>query len=214
VLFKTVRQFSFEAADLGGELDNDGHQRLGGGAHGVGDHGRGLELWGAEHGLDLGGSFLDPPLAAGPAQTSRDLGLREAAAERWGRGHVQNSEGVSRSELVEGRQGRRVELAQGGPELVQLPLPAPDHALVRSGQHLYDLGEVAVPGDGPVIVAIGPGQFGQNPGVAGVGLRPRRGVALPIARGRHRVHGQHGVPRRHHRTDKQSPVRFSGDHHL
>jgi len=164
--------------------------------------------------LNLDGSFFESPLAAGATQRGGDLGLRKAPTEHGRRGDGQHGEGVSGAEFIEGRQGRRVELPQRRTKLVQLPLAAPDQALVSSGQHFHHLGEVAVPSDGPVVMAISPGEFGQDPGVTRVGLRSRRGVALPIAGGRHRVDRQHGVSRRHHRSDEQAPIGFGGNHHL
>jgi hypothetical protein len=40
------------------------------------------------------------------------------------------------------------------------------------GQDLHRLSQVAVAGDGAVVVGIRAGQLGQHPGVAGIGLAP------------------------------------------
>lgn len=76
------------------------------------------------------------------------------------------------------------------PQLVGLPLPGPDHVLVRAGQHLDCLGEIAVAGDRPVVVPIGAGELGQYPRVTRVGLRARSRESFPVARRRQRVHRQ------------------------
>ena len=82
------------------------------------------------------------------------------------------------------------------------------------GQHLHRLGQLAVAGHRAVIVGIGAGQLGQHLGVAGIGLGSRGRVALPVARGRHRVHRQHLVAGGHQGADEQAPVGLGGHHHL
>jgi hypothetical protein len=39
-------------------------------------------------------------------------------------------------------------------------------------------------------------------------------VPIPIPRGRHRIHREHQVPRRHQGGDEQAPVGLDPDHHL
>jgi len=114
----------------------------------------------------------------------------------------------------EGLQRRRVELPQRRAELIELALPGPDQTLVGSGQDLDRLGQIAITSYGPVDVAIGPGQLGQDPGVTGVGLRPRGRVPLPIARHQQRVDRQHPVTSRDQRTDEQAPVGLGRHHDL
>ena len=68
--------------------------------------------------------------------------------------------------------------------------------------------------DRPVVVAVGADHVGQDLGVTGVGLRSRGRVAVPIARGRHRVHREHQIAGRDQRGDEQAPVGLDPDHHL
>jgi hypothetical protein len=83
-----------------------------------------------------------------------------------------------------------------------------------SGQHFHRLSQVGVAGDGPVVLAIGAGQLRQDSGVPGIRLRSRGGMPLPVAGGRHRVHGQDRVPGCHERPDEQPPVRLRRHDHF
>lgn len=72
-------------------------------------------------------------------------------------------------------------------------LPGPDHALMRPRDHLDVFGDVAVPGDRPVMRPVQPDQLGQYMRITPVALQPRRAMPFPIPRCLLRVHGVHGV---------------------
>jgi len=67
VLFKTRGEVLGQAGGLGGHLGDDGHAGRNRRAHGGGDHRWGLQLRGTQRGFDLGGPFVDAPLAAASA---------------------------------------------------------------------------------------------------------------------------------------------------
>jgi hypothetical protein len=61
---------------------------------------------------------------------------------------------------------------------------------------------------------VGVDQIGQHPRIPTIRLGSGDGVALPIAAGRQRVHGDHLKAGRHQRPDQQPPVGLDPDHHL
>ena len=61
---------------------------------------------------------------------------------------------VRHSQVLERFECGRIELPQHRPELVDLPLPGTDQVLMGTGQHLGCFGQVAVPGDRPMVMAI------------------------------------------------------------
>jgi hypothetical protein len=187
VLVKTVGQLGLEGGDLSGELAGDGDEGTDDRAHRLAQQIRGGELRGPQRCLDLGGSLLGAPLPAAAPQRRRDLGAGQMAAQRRGRSDGEHGQGVAVAQLPEGLEGVGVELAQGRAELVELPLAGPDQALVGPGEDLDRLDQLAVTGNGSVVVMIGAGQFRQHPGITRIGLRPRGRVPLPIARHRQRV---------------------------
>jgi hypothetical protein len=112
-------------------------------------------------------------LAAGAGEGSGQLGPRELPAQGWGRRHLEHGQGVAAAHLgAEGGQRPRVELSQQAAELVDLPSAGPDQALVGAGQDLDRLGQLAVAGDGAVVVPVGPDQVGQDLGIGSIGLAP------------------------------------------
>jgi hypothetical protein len=63
----------------------------------------------------------------------------------------------------------------------QLPGPLPQQRLVGPSHHLDRLGQVAVLGDGPQLMPVGPHHVGQRVGVSGVALGTRNAVPLALA---------------------------------
>lgn len=84
---------------------------------------------------------------------------------------------------------------------------------MRPGQDLDGLGQVTVTRDTTVVVAVGPDELGQHLGVTRIGLRPRQGVAVPIARRSPRVDRVHLVAGLDQRLDPQPAVGLDADHH-
>jgi hypothetical protein len=96
------------------------------------------------------------------------------------------------------------ELAQRAAQRVDVPLPAPDQALVRSGQDLDRLGQRAVAGDRPVVVAVGADQLGQHLGVPAVRLGPRAAMPAAVAADHLEVDRIHLVAGCQQRADQQA----------
>jgi hypothetical protein len=82
---------------------------------------------------------------------------------------------------------------------------------MRPGQQFHPFGEIGVTGNRAVVVPVGSDQVGQHLGVARIGLRSRRRVAVPIARGCHRVNRIDLVASRQQRPDHQTPVDLDPD---
>jgi hypothetical protein len=118
------------------------------------------------------------------------------------------------ADRIGGGEGGWVELSERRAKLVELALPGPDQTLMGPGQDFDRLGQVTVTGDGSMVVAIETGQLCEDPGVAGIGLRPGAREPLPIPRRRQRVDRQHRVARRDHRPDEQAAIGLRRDHHL
>ena len=90
----------------------------------------------------------------------------------------------------------------------------PDELLVGAGEDAHGAGLVAVAGDLAVVVAVGAHQVGEQPGVAGVGLRASDMVAVTVARRRARVDGVDVVAGRDQRRDPGAAVGLDADHDL
>jgi hypothetical protein len=103
---------------------------------------------------------------------------------------------------------------QQAAELVDLPSAGPDQALVGAGQDLDRLGQLAVAGDGAVVVPVGPDQVGQDLGVPGIGLGARDGVAVAVAAGGQRADRIHLIAGRDQRAQEQAAVGLGPDHDL
>ena len=83
----------------------------------------------------------------------RDLDRRRPS---FGAGrHQQHGLRIRMVQLIEGCQCSGVELAQRAAELVGLPLPGPDQALVRARQDLDGLEQLAIRLDRTMVVAVG-----------------------------------------------------------
>ena len=82
------------------------------------------------------------------------------------------------------------------------------------GQDPDRLGQVAVPSDQPMVVAVGADQISQHLGVSPVRLGPRGPMAFPVAAGLKRVDRYHLVASRHQRSDQQPTVQLDTDDHL
>ena len=149
-----------------------------------------LELWCSKLSLDLGCLLLQVALAPGFAEGGDDLGLGDGAAPVGRGGSFQKGDGVGAPEVIEGRQGPGIELAEGAAELVELAPASPDQVLVCASQHLDRLGRLGVSGHRTMVVAIGADQVGQQLGVAGVRLGSRGGVTIPVAVDGQRVDGE------------------------
>jgi hypothetical protein len=106
-----------------------------------------------------------------------------------------------------------IELPQGAAQLVDVPATGPDQGLVGPGEHLQRLGELAVAGQRPVVLAVSADQFGQHLGVAWIRLGVRHGVSVAVAAHRERVQGIHLVPGRHQALEEQAAVGLDPDHH-
>ena len=97
---------------------------------------------------------------------------------------------------------------------VDVPLPAPDQALVRPGQHLDRLGQRAVAGDLAVVVPVGADQVGQHLGIPAVGLRPRAAVPAAVAADGLWVDRIDLATGGQQRSDQQAPVGLNADRDL
>ena len=73
MLVKTVGQLVLEPIDLRGQLDSDGDEGGDGRAHGVGNNGRCLEMFGPQGSLDLDSPLVAAPLPATTPQRRSDL---------------------------------------------------------------------------------------------------------------------------------------------
>ena len=82
------------------------------------------------------------------------------------------------------------------------------------GQHLDRLDSWAVTGDQAMVVPVGAHQIGEQFGVAGIGLRSRDVVAIPVAGRCQRVDREHLVAGRGQGLHPQAPVGFDADDHL
>jgi len=85
------------------------------------------------------------------------------------------------------------ELQKQRPQPQHVPGPLPHCGLMRTGQQLHRVGQIAVPGDWAVMVTVETDDLRQDMRVAGVALGPRGGVPLPVARRRERVDRVHLV---------------------
>lgn len=93
-----------------------------------------------------------------------------------------------------------------------MPGPVPDQGLVHPGQHLQSLDLGAVTGDRAVVGAVQAHDLTQHVRIAGVGLRPRGRVAFAVAGHRHRVDGEHLIPRGEQRADPRAAVGLDPHH--
>jgi hypothetical protein len=102
----------------------------------------------------------------------------------------QHGQGVRVGEVGPERLERgRVEVSEGGAELVGELLAPPDQILVTAGQHFEGLDLGGVGGDGPVEVAVGADHLGQHQRVEGVAFDFRGSQPVPVSLGDLRVHG-------------------------
>ena len=85
---------------------------------------------------------------------------------------------------------------------------------MRPGRRLHLLGDVAVAGDRAVMVAVQPDDLGEHMRITWVGLRPRRGVPVPVPRRLERVDRIHGVAGRDQRLHPRTTIGLDPDQHL
>jgi hypothetical protein len=78
-------------------------------------------------------------------------------------------------------EGGRVELSQGVPQLVEVPLARPDQALVCPSQDLHAFRQLRIAGHFPVQVTVGSDQIRQHLGVPGIRLGPRGPMPVAVA---------------------------------
>jgi hypothetical protein len=181
----------------------------------VADRLGGGQLGSAQRGLELRRPLLEVALAATAGQRCGELGPRQLAALLGGGRKLHNRDGVPAGQIgAEGRQGRRVEGAQRRPQAVELALAGPDGRLMGPGQHPDRLGQVAITGNRPMMVAVGADQVSQDLGVPPIRLGPRGPVTFPIAGGLKRVDRHHLVAGRHQRPDQQPTIQLDTDDHL
>jgi hypothetical protein len=83
---------------------------------------------------------------------------------------------------------------------------------MRSSKNLDALGQGAVASDPAVVVAVGADELGEHLGVTRIGLRPREGVAVPVARRGPRVDRVHLIAGLDQRLDPQAPIGLDPDH--
>ena len=83
-----------------------------------------------------------------------------------------------------------------------------------SSQDPDGLGQVAVAGDWPMVVAVGTDQVSQDLSVPPIRLGPRGPMTLPVAAGGQWVDRHHLVARRHQRRYQQPTIQFDADHDL
>ena len=82
------------------------------------------------------------------------------------------------------------------------------------GGDLDVLGDLRVPGDRAVMGPVQPDDLGQQMRIRGVGLRPRRGVPLPIAGHLHRVDRIDHIAGGQQRLHPRPPLGLDPDQHL
>jgi hypothetical protein len=97
---------------------------------------------------------------------------------------------------------------------IAMPLASPDQALMGSGQHLDGLGQRAVTGDRPVVVAVGADQVGQHLGIASIRLGPGTAMPAAVAADGMGVDRIDLVAGGQQRPDQQTPVGLDSDRHL
>src|SRR3546814_19797671 len=90
--------------------------------------------------------------------------------------------------------------------LFRSPGPVPDQILMRTGEHLDALGQIAVASDLAVVVPVGADQLGEQLGVTWVGFGSGHGVAVPVTRRRRRGDRIEGVAGLDERLDPLAPV--------
>ena len=95
-----------------------------------------------------------------------------------------------------------------------MPGPFPDRALVRPGQQLHRISQVAVPGDRAVVVAIEAYDLGEHMSVSGVALGAGGRVPIPVTGGRERVDREDLIAGRAQRTHPRATVGFDAHHNL
>ena len=130
------------------------------------------------------------------------------------RGGGEDRQRVAAGQVGERGQRGRVELPQRRPQRVHLGLPGPDHRLMRPSRRLHVLGDVAVAGDRAVMVPVQPDDLGEHMRITRVGLRPRRGVPVPVPRRLERVDRIHRVTGRDQRLHPRTPVGLNPHQHL
>src|SRR3989442_7643913 len=127
VLLKTGSQLRLQAGELDIHSAQDADRRGHALAVGLADQGGWRQLRCTQLDLDRSRFFLDPTLAASPAQNGHELGPRERATNGGRRGGVEHPERDRVRELrPEGGERGRVILAQVVAQLVGEPLPTPD----------------------------------------------------------------------------------------
>jgi len=148
-------------------------------------------------------------------QRRSDRCSREPPALLRGRRQRQHGQGLGLSELgAEGGQRPRVELSQGAAQGVDVPLASPDQALMGPGQHLDRLGQRAVTGHRPVVVAVGADQIRKHLRIAPIRLGPGTAMPATVAADGMGVDRIDLVAGGHQRSDQQTPVGLDADHHL
>ena len=140
--------------------------------------------------------------------------MRSRAASRGPGAAGQHAHGVAVGKLREGLQCTRKVLPERVTQPVGLADAVPDELLVGAGEDAHGAGLVAVAGDLAVVVAVGADEVGEQPGVAGVGLRASDMVAVTVARRRARVDGVDVVAGRDQRRDPGAAVGLDADHDL
>jgi hypothetical protein len=122
--------------------------------------------------MNTGSGGFEVATSARLPQQSYDRLDGQDAPGRGRGGGGQHGHGVTSGQVIEGRQGRRVELAQHRAQLVGLPLPGPDQVLVTARENLHRLGQLRIPRDLAVMRPIQPDDLGQHMGITPVGFRP------------------------------------------
>jgi len=131
---------------------------------------------GTQGGLDPSGLQLDLA-TVGPSQGCRDaLDAQLCRRDRIGCQREQ-LECVGRSEVVEGDQRGREEVAQGVAQPQQMAGAFPDQGLVSAAEHLGGFGVNAVAGDEAQLVAFETHHVGEDVRVAGVALAAGQAMA-------------------------------------
>lgn len=171
-------------------------------------------MFGLQGCVNLGRGGVQVALPArGPQQVCDRLD-RQRASGRGGRGGGQHRQRIASGQVIERVQRRRVELPQHRTQLVGLPLPGPDQALMAAGQHPHRLGQLRIPRDPAVMRPIQTDDLSQHVSITTVGFRTRGRVALPIARSLHRVDRIHLITSRDQRGHPRTAIGFNTDHDI
>jgi hypothetical protein len=166
--------------DLGSQDGQDGHLGAYRGRVRAGDHRRLAQVLGPQRGLDLRGLAADVAPARVAQRRGDLLGVQPGRRDRVGC-RIQQLQRVRRSQVVVGGQRGREEVQQRPAQPQQVAGLLPDQGLVRPGDHLDGLGQVAIASDRTQLMPVGAHHVGQGVRIPRVALGPGHATAFPEA---------------------------------